>query len=298
VTAPSSALRISAPAKINLYLHVVGRRPDGYHLIDSLIAFAATGDTVAVEGADRLSLAVEGTFAGALADEPDNLVLRAARLLAEAAGIEPRARIRLVKRLPVASGIGGGSADAAATLSGLLRLWNLAIPRPDLMRLALRLGADVPVCLEGSPAFVSGIGEAIAPAPRLPDCALVLANPLRPVPTAAVYGARVGPFQPPAPFAEAPEDAGSLARLLAERSNGLAAAASRIEPAIPSVIAALAALEGCLLARLCGSGATCYGLFADESSARDAAHSLARAHPDWWIAAARLLRAGETPEFK
>jgi 4-diphosphocytidyl-2-C-methyl-D-erythritol kinase len=176
-------------------------------------------------------------------------------------------------------------------------LWKLDIAREDLMRLAARLGADVPVCLHASPAFVSGIGEAVAPAPSLPDCALVLANPLRPVPTAAVYAARSGPFQAPARFADAPQDAAALARLLSARGNGLAAAAARIEPAIPAVIDALAAFEDCLLARLCGSGATCYGLFADEGAARAAATQLARAHPGWWVAAARLLRAGEVPEI-
>jgi 4-diphosphocytidyl-2-C-methyl-D-erythritol kinase len=297
VTATSPALRLPAPAKINLYLHVVGRRADGYHLIDSLVAFAALGDTLAIEPAERLTLAVEGPFAGALAREADNLVLRAARLLAETVGIEPRARIRLVKRLPVASGIGGGSADAAATLAGLVRLWNLDMPHGALTRLGLQLGADVPVCLAGSPVFVSGIGEEIAPAPRLPDCAVVLANPHRPVPTAAVYGTRSGPFQRPAPFAENPVDIAALGRLLLARGNGLATAAAQIEPTIPAVIAALEALEDCILARLCGSGATCYGLFADEQTARKSAQRLARAHPDWWVAAARLLRPGETPDL-
>ncbi len=294
VPADGAALVLAAPAKINLTLEIVGRRPDGYHLVDSLIAFASVGDTLAFAPDDRLSLTVKGPFAAGL-EGADNLVLRAARRLAEEAGIAPRARIILTKRLPVASGIGGGSADAAATLRGLAALWRLGIDDAALARIGVTLGADVPVCLYGAPALVSGIGEVIRPAPPLPVVHLVLANPLRPVETRAVFAARIGPFATPSAFDAAPADLSELARLLAARGNGLAEAACAIEPAITGVLDALAGLPGSLTARLSGSGATCFAIFGDSPAADDAATRLAAARPGWWVRPCRLLAPGETP---
>ncbi len=239
-----------------------------------------------------MSLTLEGPFAAPLAGT-DNLVLRAARALAAEAGIVPRARIVLGKRLPVASGIGGGSADAAAALEGLARLWKVSPDAADLAAIGTRLGADVPVCLYGAPALVSGVGEIIRPAPALPPAHLVLANPLRPVETRAVFAARTGPFATPAPFDAAPHDARELARLLAGRENGLAAAAVKVEPVIAEVLAALAGLPGSLLARLSGSGATGFAIFPDEAAAAAAATRLAAARPGWWVRACRLLAPGE-----
>ena len=164
-----------APAKVNLYLHVVGRRSDGYHLLDSLAVFAGVGDRLTVSPSDRLTLSVTGPFAAGLADEADNLVLRAAQRLADRAGIAPTGTLALEKILPVASGIGGGSADAAATLRLLSRFWGL--PTIGLAEIGIGLGADVPVCLAGQPAIMSGIGDVLAPAPRLPELGIVLANP-------------------------------------------------------------------------------------------------------------------------
>ncbi len=289
-------IAIAAPAKINLYLEIVGRRADGYHLLDSLIAFASVGDTLAFAESDALKLEIEGPFAAALAGG-DNLVLRAARALAQAAGIAPRAAIRLTKRLPVASGIGGGSADAAAALKGLARLWRLSLDDAAMAAIGVALGADVPVCLYGAPALVTGVGEDIRPAPPLPPTHLVLANPLRPVETRAVFAARTGPFATSRPFDAAPRDARALAEALSRRENGLAAAAAALEPAIGDVLAALDALPGALLARLSGSGATCFALFADADAASAAARALAAERPGWWVQSCRLLAPGERPGF-
>jgi 4-diphosphocytidyl-2-C-methyl-D-erythritol kinase len=171
------SLTLSAPAKLNLYLHVIGRRDDGFHLLDSLVAFAAVHDTLVIEPASQLSLENTGTFGRSLPVSSDNLVMRAAERLRDLAGISEGARITLIKELPVASGIGGGSADAAAAIKGLARLWNLHPGQHDLSGLALDLGADVPVCLFGRPAFMGGIGEQIEPLADLPAVPLVLVNP-------------------------------------------------------------------------------------------------------------------------
>lgn len=289
MSTPAEAVLRAAPAKLNLYLHVVGRRIDGYHLLDSLVAFAGLHDTVAAAKAEALTLAVEGPFAPALSAEADNLVLRAARALADAAGVRPWAALRLVKRLPVASGIGGGSADAAAALQAVGELWRVTHKPGALATLALKLGADVPVCLAGKAAQVGGIGEKIVPAPALPAAPLVLVNPLVPLPTPSVFKARNGPYSKPAPLAAAPRDARDLAEALKGRRNDLAEAAIGLVPAIKDILAALEAQPGCLLARMSGSGATCFALFAREEEATAAAEALRAAKPAWWAAATELV---------
>jgi 4-diphosphocytidyl-2-C-methyl-D-erythritol kinase len=270
----------AAPAKVNLALHVLGRRADGYHLLDSLVVFARVGDRLHAAEADDLALTVSGPFCDVLADEADNLVLRAARLLAEAAGIVPRARLLLDKHLPVASGIGGGSADAAAALRLLSRLWRLDLPDADLAAIALRLGADVPVCLAGRPARMAGIGEQLTPAPDLPDCGLVLLNPGVAVPTGAVFRARAAAFSASLDLPRAWPDAAAMAAGLTAMANDLEPPALALQPAIATALAALRAVPGCLLARMSGSGATCWALFADVPSAEAAAASVGR--PGWW----------------
>lgn len=286
-----AGVTVEAPAKINFYLHVTGRRADGYHLLDSLVAFAGVGDTLVLSSAESLELVVEGPMAGALAGlaAEENIVLRAARLLAARHGVAPRARITLVKRLPVAAGIGGGSADAAAALRGLCRLWGLAPPEGDLAALGLELGADVPVCLAGRPALMAGIGEALVPAPALPPTWLVLANPGVAVSTPAVFAALAGRFSAARPLTEAAPDAAALAELLAVRDNALTAPAVTLVPEIGKALRDLGAVPDCLLARMSGSGATCFGLFADAAAAHAAAAALSARRPGWWIAAAPLL---------
>jgi 4-diphosphocytidyl-2-C-methyl-D-erythritol kinase len=276
----SAAPAETAHAKVNLHLHVTGRRADGYHLLDSLAVFPAVADRLSATPAETLSLAVEGPFAAALAGEQDNLVLRAATRLAEAHGLRTGARLVLHKVLPIASGIGGGSADAAAALRLLARLWNVPIPGG----LALSLGADVPVCLAQHPARMQGVGEILVPAPRLPSFGIVLANPGRAVPTPAVFRQRAAigaGFTPPATLPKAWPTAATMATDLAATTNDLAEAAIALCPPIADVLAALATLPGCRLARMSGSGATCFALFDTPAIAAAAAARLNQ--PGWWV---------------
>jgi 4-diphosphocytidyl-2-C-methyl-D-erythritol kinase len=282
---PASEL---ARAKLNLYLHVVGRRADGYHLLDSLVAFAEIGDRVSVARAADLSLDVGGPFALQLpSDVEQNLVLRSARWLAERSGIADGAAIALDKQLPVASGIGGGSSDSAAALRALARLWRCDLDRLDPADVAHALGADVPVCLINRAAWVGGIGEAVTPATSLPDCWVVLANPGVAVATPAVFKARRGEFSTPARFG-AVADAAALAFALSQRRNDLTEAALSLAPEIGEVLRALSAEPAALLARMSGSGATCFALFAAPGDATAAAARLAAAHPRWWVGQGKL----------
>ena len=199
------ALTAFAPAKVNLYLHLIGRRPDGYHLLDSLIAFADIGDRITAEPATTLSLEITGPEATGLANlGQDNLVLRAARLLADHTGTDRGAALFLEKNLPVAAGIGGGSSDAAAVLRLLAALWQLSIDEEALAGLGARLGADLPACVYGRAAWLGGVGERIEPAPELPETGILLANPRKELPTAAVFAARHGPFGEAGRFAPMP----------------------------------------------------------------------------------------------
>jgi 4-diphosphocytidyl-2-C-methyl-D-erythritol kinase len=282
-----STVAAFAPAKVNLYLHVTGRRADGYHELDSLVAFADIGDRLFAAAAARLSLSLGGPEAGSLAGlGADNLVLRAARRLAERSGVTAGAALHLEKNLPVAAGLGGGSSDAAAALKALAALWRL--PPERTADAATGLGADVPVCLYGRPAWVGGIGERIAPAPGLPRAGILLANPRIALPTAAVFAARRGAFSPAGRFAPMPANARELAAALAPRRNDLTAAAVGLVPEIGAVLARLASLPDVLLARMSGSGATCFALFADRLAAERAGLALAAAMPGWWCAAGTL----------
>jgi 4-diphosphocytidyl-2-C-methyl-D-erythritol kinase len=279
----------AAPAKVNLYLHVTGRRDDGYHLLDSLVVFADACDTLSAEPAAGLSLGVRGPLAAALPAEGDNLVLRAARLLATDAGVKAGAHLVLTKHLPVAAGIGGGSSDAAAALRLLCRLWQVALPSARLASLAARLGADVPVCLAAKAARMRGIGEQLGPAPKLPSCGIVLVNPGIGLATAEVFRARHGPWSEPAALPAQWNDATRMAADLRGLRNDLEPAAIRLRPIIGDVLAALAETPGCLLARMSGSGATCFGIYAGPEGARQAPARLR--HPGWWCWAGPL-RAG------
>jgi 4-diphosphocytidyl-2-C-methyl-D-erythritol kinase len=263
-------------------------------LLDSLIVFADIGDTIAAAPADRLSLAVIGPEAGALAGLGDgNLVLRAAHRLAEHHGIAPHAALRLDKQLPVASGIGGGSSDAAAALRALAVLWARPLD-PAAEVGAIELGADVPACLAARPVWVAGIGERLDPAPDLPPLGIVLANPRIALPTADVFRARQGDFSAGERPAIAGLDRAALIASLAGCRNDLTAAAVTLVPEIADVLDRLAALPGALLTRMSGSGASCFALFADDVAARRAAAVLQRAEPGWWSRAGALL-AGPPP---
>jgi 4-diphosphocytidyl-2-C-methyl-D-erythritol kinase len=259
-----------APAKINLSLRVVGKRADGYHLLDSIVAFADVGDRLTFEEAGGFSLAISGPFAGGLAADESNLVLRAARALAAAhpGRINP-ARITLEKNLPLASGIGGGSADAAAALRGLSRLSGISAP---LEAIALALGADVPVCLDGKPCRMRGIGEDIESLPDFEPRHALLVNPGVSVATKDV-------------FARLRIDPGSQRGL---DVNDLEAPALSIAPVIGEALAQLRSLPGCHAARMSGSGATCFGLFASSAMAAAAAATMAQRHSAWWCRAATI----------
>ncbi len=283
-----------ARAKLNLDLLVTGKTPAGYHELDSVVVFADLGDRLSVAPAPALEFQLEGPFAAQLAAAADNLVLAAARRLAAALGRRPAVRLTLEKNLPVASGIGGGSADAAATLRALARLWRLDWPGDRLRELGLALGADVPVCVYGRPARLRGIGERLDPIRSLPDLPLVLVNPGLAVATAAVFKAFAMPdLAVRRPVLPAQPSLGRLALWLAASRNELEPAAAALAPEITAVLERLRAIEGCLLARMSGSGATCFGLFADPGQARAAAAAISAAEPGWWC---RSCLAPGTPD--
>ncbi len=271
-----------AAAKVNLCLHVTGQRPDGYHLLDSLVVFAGVGDRLHFEPADDLRLTISGPQAASLPVSDDNLILRAAR----AFGTPQGAHIHLEKHLPVASGIGGGSADAAAALRGLARLWGRTMPDAGTL---LALGADVPVCVTACAVRMAGIGETLSAIPALPPAHLVLVNPGVAVPTPAVFRALPRKTNPPLAALPASANLPDFATWLADQRNDLEAPAMVLAPVIGDVKAALAAQPGCHLARMSGSGATCFGLFAIAQAAETAAQTIARAHPGWWVQSGRMI---------
>lgn len=281
------SVSVKAPARVNLYLHVTGKRSDGYHLLDSLFAFAADGDVITVEPADGLSLTIIG--APDLSAGEDNIVVKAARKLAKALNVEPNARITLEKNLPVASGIGGGSTDAAATLKALQILWQKTLPDEKLQALALELGADVPSCLAGKAVQVSGIGEILTPAPKIPALPVVLVNPNKPVSTPAVFKTRKPVFSEPMPFASDCTDVDVFIAELKKRRNDLQEAARALEPAVADVLQALENQSFCLFSAMSGSGGTCFGLFRTSAQAAQAASDLKSGYPDWWVKQTALV---------
>jgi 4-diphosphocytidyl-2-C-methyl-D-erythritol kinase len=279
-----------ARAKINLYLHVGGRRADGYHALQSLVCFTDAGDGLEFERAPGLHLELDGPFCPELDNNNDNLVLRAARALAHTAGRSLGARIRLTKALPVASGIGGGSADAAAALRGLSRLWELALEPSQLERVALELGSDVPVCLLSQPAQMSGRGELVDKIEGLPQLPMLLVNPRIAVSTAAVFrhlGRSVDDPPPDAMAWPGSLTARELVVWLKGARNDMQDAACSIAPEIGEVLVLLER-AGALITRMCGSGATCYGLFDDAASCELAARTIASAQPKWWVCPTRI----------
>jgi 4-diphosphocytidyl-2-C-methyl-D-erythritol kinase len=270
-----------APAKVNLALHVTGQRQDGYHLLDSLVMFASVGDHLVFTPADELSLSVDGPEAHAVPIE-DNSILRAARLLDAA----KTARIHLTKALPVASGIGGGTADATAAYRGLAKLWDLPEPTPTAQTFdhVANLGADVPICLFSRTARMSGIGEQIEFLPGLPELNAVLVNPRSEVPTPTVFKAIA--FKDNPPMDTMPSyfaNQAAFVTWLGLQRNDMQDAAVSIAPAIKEVLSAIAVTTRCQLSRMSGSGATCFGLFPDAQAAQNAASQISETHPNWWV---------------
>jgi 4-diphosphocytidyl-2-C-methyl-D-erythritol kinase len=282
-----------ARAKVNLALHIVGRRPDGYHLLDSLVVFPSVADEIDVRATTdgRVDLSVTGPFAAGLPAGPDNLILKAAQALAGifSTGEQSGAAIALTKRLPVASGIGGGSADAAATLRALCRLWDGSPGADTLHRIAASLGADVPMCLDQVPVRARGIGDRLTPAPPLPAAGMLLVNPGVAVSTPAVFRALAVRDNPPLPaLPDRFADLGALVAWLQTTRNDLQAPAMTLAPMVADVLDALGTSAGCRFARMSGSGATCFGLYPDEGSAIAASAGIARIRPDWWVGAGAI----------
>jgi len=289
----SSALLVeNAPAKVNLTLRVLGRRSDGYHEIESLVAFADFGDTLSFSPGGELALTVRGPNAAKAGENADNLVLKAAQAFAARVAGSGLGAFVLDKRLPVAGGLGGGSADAAAALRLLARANSVPVDDGRLHDAACATGADVPVCLDPRPRLMRGIGEILSGPLKLPALPTVLANPGIALPTKSVFAAWNG-----ATSAALPLDVSAVAKidqreeylqLLATQVNDLESAAVAVEPVIAEVLAALRVLAGCRLARMSGSGATCFALFSSAAAAIEAAKALSSKYPRWWVRASAL----------
>ena len=283
-----------ARAKINLYLHVGPLREDGLHDLASLFVFTEKGDVVSASPSDTLTLEISGPFGDALSAFPieDNLVLRAAERLRDFSGIQSGAALKLQKNLPIAAGIGGGSADAAAALRALVKLWNLTISDDALEALAFGLGADIPACLAGRPILVDGAGEQLSAAPNLPPLYVCLVNPGIDMPTGPVFREfDTAHVRPDAPVHPASVLAGAIdiSELMKQTRNDLEPPARAINPMIGDVVGFLCERDGVLGARMSGSGATCFALFTDQQSAVDAC-TLAQ-KKGWWAMASRLVSA-------
>jgi 4-diphosphocytidyl-2-C-methyl-D-erythritol kinase len=292
VPVPSARVE-PAPAKVNLTLRVLGRRPDGYHELESLVVFAAAGDALAFAPGKNLALTVRGPTAAAAGDLSDNLVLKAARALAERIEGLKLGRFVLSKRLPVAAGLGGGSTDAAAALRLLARHNHITPDDARLMAAARATGADVPVCLDPQPRVMRGIGELLSQPLTLPALPALLINPRVSVATKDVFAAlRAAPVGEHHHAKSVGEEWASrshapsrdeLIAFVSRHGNDLEAPAIALHPAIPQTLAALRALPGCRLARMSGSGASCFGLFDSSRAAAAAARALRVPHPQWWI---------------
>lgn len=276
-----------ARAKVNLTLHITGRRSDGYHFLESLVVFPDIGDRLTFESAADLSLDITGPGSTELDDE-DNLIMRAAKSLQETFDVGSGAHITLEKNLPVASGIGGGSADAAAALRGLCALWSLNPDAKALHAIALKLGADVPVCLESTSAMMSGVGDLVEPLSGPPEFHMVLVNCRKPVSTAAVFRSLKVPEVTAAPSRNsyANTSFSKLIESLAAGINDMQEPAILLEPEIKACLESLAACNGVALTRMSGSGATCFGIFEKKEQAETARRDLRQRHPLWWVEAA------------
>jgi 4-diphosphocytidyl-2-C-methyl-D-erythritol kinase len=271
-------LRELAPAKVNLYLHVLGRRADGYHMLDSLVCFADIADKLEVIPSGDITLAIEGPFAPKLSLE-NNSVLKAAVALQKHAGVKTGAALTLHKHLPLTAGIGGGSADAAAALRLLMRFWGIRLGQAYLADIALKLGADVPACLRSAPLYMGGIGELLETGPSFEGLYLVLANPGVELKTPEVFAHFEGPFSGAARHPQAFASAEACVDFLRRNRNDLESPAKELLPDITKVLEALLQTKGCMLARMSGSGATCFGLFADAHAAKQAALALSTKYP-------------------
>jgi len=277
-----------ARAKINLALHVTGQRDDGYHLLDTLVSFTKFGDTISFTPNRKISLSITGPEAGNLSDEENNLVIQAAHLLREyTSDDELGVKIELTKNIPVASGLGGGSANAAVTLSGLMDFWQIDVGQHSLNQMALELGADVPMCLAGVSAKVQGIGEEITPVP-VPEFPIVLVNPGIGVSTPRIFKALSEKNNPPLSSLTGVESRSDWIEYLKAQRNDLEAPALKSAPVIADCLKALRD-NNCQIARMSGSGATCFGLFESDEMASLAANKISAKKPNWWVVATSTI---------
>lgn len=279
----TATLTETAPAKVNLTLRVIGRRADGYHELESLVAFASVVDGLTLAPGDDTSLETAGPFVAECGAAESNLVLKAMRALSERAGALKAGRFRLEKRIPVAAGLGGGSSDAAAALRLLARVNGIAPDDPRLAAAAVATGADVPVCLDSKPRIMRGVGELLSAPVLLPPLHAVLVNPRVPLPTRDVFAAfadRTGSARALGPVPRAPD---ALPAYLADHPNDLTDAAVAVAPVVGDVLGTLSALPGAQLARMSGSGPTCFALFDSADAAATAAGRLRAAHGNWWV---------------
>jgi 4-diphosphocytidyl-2-C-methyl-D-erythritol kinase len=288
----SASLAALAPAKVNLTLRILGRRADGYHELDSLVVFAGCGDHLTLDAGPSLDLTVSGPTAGQSGAVADNLVLRAAKGLADKAPGLTVGRFALTKELPAGAGLGGGSADAAAALRLLAGANGLKLDDPRVVAVARATGADVPVCVDPRPRVMRGIGDILSAPLALPKLGIIIVHPGIAMPTPPVFkalgltpGERFASGEAAGPV---PEEREALLAWLAGERNDLEPPAISIAPAIKDVIGAIAALPGCRLARMSGSGSACFGLFDTEEAAAAALPGLAQAHPGWWARAASI----------
>lgn len=281
-----------APAKVNLALHVTRRREDGYHDLESLVVFADLADELEAVSADADSLSITGPFSHVLGTGENNLVSRAVAAFRAKwpDAVKTRLALKLTKNLPVAAGIGGGSADAAAALRMMAALSSQPIAVRELADMAARLGADVPACLISTPLVARGVGELLTPLPDFPACYIVLVNPMIPLPTADVFRRLRAHDNYPLPELPSPlTRPAQLGLWLAETRNDLQPPAVKLVPVIGHIVEELGETQGCILARMSGSGATVFGLFGSSGAAHQAAQVMRAAHPDHWVAAAPLL---------
>lgn len=274
-----------APAKINLCLHVTGKLDNGYHLLHSLVVFADQGDEIEVKPARELTLAITGNQQH-LAVNDSNIVLQAARLIKEKFSVRQGAEIILTKNLPVGAGIGGGSADAAATIRALLQLWKIELKDPAKM--AFSVGADVPVCLYSQSAYMRGIGDLVTPVEKMPEFYVVLVNNHKPLLTRQVFQQYNPPFSSPFPVHESFAELSDLIAFLHATRNDLQKPAIAAMPEIAVILEALKRDKNCLLARMSGSGATCFGVFAIREMAKKCAEGLQDEYPAWWVKAGKI----------
>lgn len=281
-----------APAKINLDLLITGRREDGYHLLDSLVVFTEYGDELRIEEAEGLSLEISGPFAAGLTITDDNLVLKAAKLICNEVGIKPHVKFHLVKNLPVSSGIGGGSSDAAAALKLLIYHYDIKIDQRRLLEIALSLGADVPVCLEGQTTQMSGIGEKLSPLNLNDDLYLLLINPLVSVSTPQVfkyYAMQNEAFERNRLFQNRVINSQFIIDTLRQSKNSLQNAAVEIEPEIRNVLEIINSTVNVKYCQMSGSGATCYGLYLSEKDCNNAHELIIKEKNNWWVRSTKII---------